>query len=109
MGLHRQDLGRLLHDVEALEQTSASHMALSQRAASIAREDADNMSLAINSMSGKVDSLSSISQVQYETLQEMLRQLLAAQAPRELASHQKDRNESTNLLPKNGWDAYREH
>ena len=100
MGLHRQDLGRLLHDVEALEQTSASHMALSQRAASIAREDADNMSLAINSMSGKVDSLSSISQVQYETLQGMLRQLLVAQAPQDSASHREDRNESTNLRPR---------
>jgi len=100
MGLHRQDLGRLLHDVEALEQTYVSHMALSQQTASIAPGDADNMSLAINSMSGKVDSLSSISQVQYETLHRMLRQLLAAQAPRESASHKKDRIELTNLRPR---------
>ena len=97
MGLHRQGLGRLQQDVEALGQTSASHMALSQQTASTAREDTEKMSLAITSMSGKVDSLSSISQVQYETLQGMLRQLLAAQTPRELVSHHKDRKDSTNL------------
>ena len=96
IGLHRQDLGRLRHDVEALGQTSASHMALSQHTASTAREDADEISLAIASMSGKVDSLSSISQVQYETLQGMLRQLIAAQAPREPVDHHKDRKAATS-------------
>jgi hypothetical protein len=100
MGLHRQDLGRLQRDVEALGQTSASHMALSQHTGSTAREDANKMSLAITSMSGKVDSLSSLSQVQYETLQGMLRQLLAAQASQDSASHHEDRNELTNQRPR---------
>jgi hypothetical protein len=100
MGLHRQDLGRLQQDVEALGQTSASHIALSQQTASTAREDAEKMSLAITSMGGKVDSLSSISQVQYETLQGMIRQLIAAQAPRESASNHEDRKESPNLRPR---------